>query len=259
MLDESNWIRINCIHEGNNEYSINKLTFKIRNEKSMKILEGGINRGGYRVMNLNGKKYLHHRIIAMMFIPNPEDLPEVDHINHDKLDNRISNLRWVSSYENSMNKTKWRDNIFETIDSLPDDAKPLIYRGVEYNDFYFSKTLDHVIIKRINDYQLINWTNKNEYKYAQLPIGRNKTKTVSHDVILREIYFSLPNDVIELVYNGQKYPHHYYSKSEDVIICKRDNDYIKYKWIDNHGFFKIHIIFNNKGVWISKDKLLKNL
>lgn len=50
-----------------------------------------------------GKDMLLHRLVAMAFIPNPDNLPEVDHINGNKLDNRACNLRWVTRSENMLN------------------------------------------------------------------------------------------------------------------------------------------------------------
>ena len=49
-------------------------------------------------------KELLHRIVAQLFIPNPDNKPEVDHINTDITDNRVVNLRWVTSSENTQNK-----------------------------------------------------------------------------------------------------------------------------------------------------------
>lgn len=56
----------------------------------------------YVCLSQNGqvKKFRVHRLVAEAYIPNPEEKPEVDHINKNRKDNSKDNLRWVSSAEN---------------------------------------------------------------------------------------------------------------------------------------------------------------
>ena len=65
----------------------------------------------YNLFN-NNIKTCHkiHRLIGIHYIPNPDNKPCIDHIDRNRLNNDISNLRWVSYTENSNNKSKHTNN-----------------------------------------------------------------------------------------------------------------------------------------------------
>lgn len=66
--------------------------------------------------------YLKHRIIAEQFIPNPEGKNEINHINHIKTDNHISNLEWCTHSDNILDRTGHLGINYQFVDELPDDS-----------------------------------------------------------------------------------------------------------------------------------------
>ena len=59
---------------------------------------------GYYHVGLNYKNYSVHRLVAETFLDNPINLKFVDHIDRDKSNNDLSNLRWVTAQENLYNR-----------------------------------------------------------------------------------------------------------------------------------------------------------
>jgi hypothetical protein len=102
----------------------------IRKQANGRIVKEGNNGNGYVRCNLNRVKFYKHRLVALQFIPNPNGLPEIDHINHNRADNRIENLRWVSLSENNSNKVSQHGHVYEYFDELPAPCQPFIfYKG----------------------------------------------------------------------------------------------------------------------------------
>ena len=64
-------------------------------------------RTGYRSVCLGGPRVKVHRLLALTFIDNPKNLPCVDHIDRNRDNNDIMNLRWVSWRGNSLNSTHY--------------------------------------------------------------------------------------------------------------------------------------------------------
>lgn len=79
----------------------------VKHIKHNKVLKTFKNNKGYMTVRIYNNKIAYtkriHRLVAEAFIPNPENKSEIDHINTIKTDNRVENLRWVTSKENSNN------------------------------------------------------------------------------------------------------------------------------------------------------------
>ena len=118
--------------------------FYIRKKSNKRIVKESVHkRDGYVYLCLNRVQYYKHRIVASQFIPNDEPLikTDVDHINHDRSDYHLSNLRWVSPSQNQLNKSSFKGVEYEFIDyeETPDDLIIVDKYGVhEFEDYYYS-------------------------------------------------------------------------------------------------------------------------
>lgn len=83
---------------------------RVKRVTTGRILKSSKNRGGYLYVNLckNGKYKTHkiHRLVSQAFIPNPENKPEINHIDEDKSNNVISNIEWSTRKENNNHGTR---------------------------------------------------------------------------------------------------------------------------------------------------------
>ena len=112
-----------------------------KSNKFLKPTTGGI---GYKQVMLcnEGKHKRHsiHRLIALHYIPNPQNKPCVDHINRIKTDNRLENLRWATVSENGQNRTINKDNT---------SGHKYICYDKQNNSWIFQKTINKKLTRKL--------------------------------------------------------------------------------------------------------------
>ena len=98
--------------KGFENYSVSDFG-NVRNDKSGRILKGKLDNGYLRVNLTNNKteqKKFKHRLVAEAFLLNPENKKCVDHIDNDRQNNKLINLRFATAKENGQNRSINKNN-----------------------------------------------------------------------------------------------------------------------------------------------------
>lgn len=120
--------------------------------RKARLLKPAKDKYGYYTFTLkqNGKKkqFKIHRLVAMMFIPNPQNKPCVNHIDNNPSNNRVDNLEWVTMQENTdwMIKQGRFKRTPQWLDRLHKSQEP-IYKAVVGTNL---KTGEKIYFKNIN-------------------------------------------------------------------------------------------------------------
>lgn len=83
--------------------------FVDKNGNVFKRIKGSVNSGGYKRIGGAKGESLIHRLVTKAFIPNPKNLPFVNHIDGNKQNNSVENLEWVTPQENTIHA--WTHNL----------------------------------------------------------------------------------------------------------------------------------------------------
>ena len=149
---------------------------------------------GYMCVRLNDGIYKLHRILAKHFLPNPDDLPEIDHIDRDKTNNSIENLRWISRSENLRNRGQYTRQRPEYLTTPPNDITEIrTFNDVEYEENkYFFCFEDDIVVMRINDHKwlLLAQTSQNGY----LRINMKDTNGRNHQICMHKLIRHFRNE-----------------------------------------------------------------
>lgn len=97
---------------------------------------------GYYRITLNGKLYRLHRIIANHYINHDDKHDVCDHMDRNKINYNIMNLRWTTITENNKNRsisTSNTDIVYEYIDDIPDNSVSILRYGKHFfKDYYYA-------------------------------------------------------------------------------------------------------------------------
>lgn len=124
------------LYQASNLGRIRSLPNSSRN--SVRVLVSYKKKSGYHNVTLCKNKkvkyYRTHRLVALTFLPNPENKEYVNHINGDKSDNRLENLEWVTASENALHAHRVLG--IKSNGGCPRKKLRCIETGVEYESLH---------------------------------------------------------------------------------------------------------------------------
>lgn len=109
-------------------------------------------RYNYLYVNLNNnglKQFRLHRLVALHFIPNPDNLPEVNHIDGNKNNNTVENLEWCSNLENIRHSFKIGTHKIRTGEQAP-NSKLTLEQVIEIKERLKNKEYGRRVAKDYN-------------------------------------------------------------------------------------------------------------
>ena len=187
--------------EGFSKYKFSN-TGKVWSKSYEKEMSLGLKQSGYariKLYNDDKEKYITlsvHRLIALTFIPNPKNKPTVNHINHNRADNRVENLEWATMTEQNNNK---KEESKEVISERLNNSRAVWRCSLDGTKLEYYKKIDDAI-------KWLSEKNGNKrYNISRVCLKKRKSAygfkwiydTSSEDKFENEIWKDLPPEFVK--------------------------------------------------------------
>jgi hypothetical protein len=169
------------------DYDINEQG-EIYSHKTNKTLTGTVYNTGYKMVRLTtkeGKKgYAVHRLVAETFIPNPDNLPIVNHKDGNKLNNCVDNLEWVTQSENRVHAIKTEISKLATGKRIKIDLDNSDKDWKQYQNTNYMVSKDGEVYNTKTNIILKQTPNKSGYIRYTLRINNQNVSKQAHILVM---------------------------------------------------------------------------